>query len=426
MARHLALALCALFAACGPSAPTWKQDVGPLVAGRCVNCHVAGGIAPFPLTRYADAKPHALAMAAATQRRSMPPWNSGDGSLPLLHDPRLTDAQIQLLTDWANAGAPEGSGPDATPLEQVGSAIGRVDLELAMPEPYTPQLSPDEYRCFVIDWPKNADTFVTGFNALPGVSQQVHHLAVYAVPPAEAHYPKEWDAQEAGPGYTCWGGPFGDHPSTFPVNLLTAWIPGTQGTSYPRPFGIKVEPGTTLVLQMHYNTENSAPVPDLTRLQFKLDDTVEKVGAYQPFLDETWALGAMPIPAGQERVVHQYAADPRTFFGLLGSPLNTDNGFNIEAVMFHMHQLGASGGLWLQKADGTKVQILDIPRWDFHWQQEYFLKDPVRFEPGDKLIVRCIFDNTQGRWPAGQVPKDVNWGEGSEDEMCVANLLSSE
>jgi hypothetical protein len=128
----------------------------------------------------------------------------------------------------------------------------------------------------------------------------------------------------------------------------------------------------------------------------------------------------MDIPAATPNVVHQYQADPREFFKLLGSPLDTSTGFNIEAVMFHMHTLGRHGELYLEKADKTRVKLVDIPAWDFHWQNEYQLAAPVRFEPGDKLRVKCTFDNDK----PGAV--DTNWGENSSEEMCVANILSSE
>ncbi len=50
----------------------------------------------------------------------------------------------------------------------------------------------------------------------------------------------------------------------------------------------------------------------------------------------------------------------------------------------------------------------------------------VRFEPGDQLRVKCTFDNVEGRWGPGVAPMDTNWGESSTEEMCVANILSSE
>jgi hypothetical protein len=155
-------------------------------------------------------------------------------------------------------------------------------------------------------------------------------------------------------------------------------------------------------------------------MQFTLADTVTRRMAYQPLLDVAWVAGQMKIPAATAAVVHQYVADPRDFFRLLGSPLDTTSGFNLEAVMFHMHTLGKHGELWLEKADRTRIKILDIPAWDFHWQNEYQLAEPVRFEPGDKLRVKCTFENDK----ANSV--ETNWGENSTEEMCVANILSSE
>jgi hypothetical protein len=430
-ARSAPLAVLTVLAlsACGPKAatgPTWNQDVAPLVSVRCANCHVAGGIAPFALTSYAEAKPHAQAMAAAVKAKLMPPWPAAPADAHFLNDWSLTDAQIDTITKWAEGGAPEGDAkatPAAAPVK-VGLPMKRTDLTISMPTAYKPQLRPDDYRCFPIKWTKDTPVYITGFNARPGVPKQAHHIAVYAVPPEQADLPFQWDAQEDGPGYTCFGGPFGSHDQSFPVNLLTAWIPGGQGETYPRGFGIEVQPGTTLVVQMHYNTQDVDPQDDLTSLDFQLEDSVQKRAAYTPFLNFSWPLGNMEVPPNAH-TVQTFEADPRDSFHTLGSTLNTDNGFNIEAVMFHMHKLGTEGTLWLEKPDKSRVKILEIPAWNFHWQLEYVLDQPVRFEPGDQLRVTCTFDNVPDRWTDGQV-KDVNWGEGSNDEMCVANLLSTE
>jgi hypothetical protein len=210
---------------------------------------------------------------------------------------------------------------------------------------------------------------------------------------------------------------------SFAAGVLNAWIPGYQGVSFPRGLGEQVLPGSTLVLQVHYNLSSITPQPDQTTLQFKLADHVERLAAYQPFLDVTWAAGAMDIPPGASNVLYQYVGDPRGFFKLFGSPLDNTNGFNIEAVMLHMHKLGKVGEVYLDKADGSHVKLLSIPDWDFHWQMEYFLDQPVRFEPGDQMRLRCTFDNSPARDPQ---MRDVNWGEGTDDEMCIANLLSSQ
>jgi len=418
---RVSLAALALLSACTPS-PSYHQDVRPIIEGRCANCHVAGGVGPFALDSFSATKAMGAAIVNSTQAGRMPPWLAAPNDTGgYLRDPSLTAEQKDTLKKWVEAGMPEGDSKKPGPaLPALEGGLAKVDLTLTMPEPYTQRVTPDDYRCFVLRWPKTTPTYVTGVNGIPGNSKIVHHVALYLIDGDAAQYPPMWDAEDATPGYECFGGPFGSRPQQFPVKLLTAWLPGYQGQTFPRGGGVLIPPGSTVVLQMHYSSIESAPSADQTAMQFSIADSVPRRLAYQPFLKFDWVAGLMEIPPNTAEVVHEYRADPRPLLPTLGSPLNTTNGFNIEAVMFHMHTLGKSGEVWLHKKDKSKKLILQIPRWDFHWQQEYQLKEAVRFEPGDELRVRCVFDNSKPD------SKKTNWGEGSGEEMCVANLLSSE
>jgi hypothetical protein len=95
-----------------------------------------------------------------------------------------------------------------------------------------------------------------------------------------------------------------------------------------------------------------------------------------------------------------------------------------------MHALGSGGKIGIVRANGPPDMLeplLSIPNWDFAWQETYLLKEPVILEPGDELDVECHFDNTASnqvvvdgeRLP----PRDVNWGDGTTDEMCLGNVL---
>ena len=77
-------------------------------------------------------------------------------------------------------------------------------------------------------------------------------------------------------------------------------------------------------------------------------------------------------------------------------------------------------------ADGSEDCALDIPDWDFHWQESYRYAagDSVQVASGDAVEVTCTYDNTaqhQLALPDGVVPapRDVTWGEGTRDEMCI-------
>ncbi len=414
-----ALGLLLLFS-CAPAAPTYSRDVAPLLEARCTNCHVEGGVAPFALDTYARVKPQAAAIAAATHARTMPPWRAVSADVAYVGDPSLTQEQIDLLAQWSEAGAPEGD-PRAGRVEVAkveSRPAPRADLTLELPEAYTPTERPDDYRCFPVEWPLDETRFITGFNAEPGAPNQVHHIVMFLVPPSAANLPRQWDAEEPGPGYRCFGGPYGNRPQQFPVNLVAGWVPGYPGVSLREGSGIEVPPKSLLVVQMHYNLVGEAKA-DRTKLKLALATRAERRATYHPLLEPTWFAGEMPIPPGASHVVHQYAGDPRNFFRATGSPLQLAQGFNIEGLLFHMHKLGVQGQVWLEKSDGRRIELVRIDQWDFHWQFEYHLKEPQQFLPGDRLRLRCTFDNSQGT-------REVNWGEGSDDEMCVANLLSSE
>jgi hypothetical protein len=81
----------------------------------------------------------------------------------------------------------------------------------------------------------------------------------------------------------------------------------------------------------------------------------------------------------------------------------------------HMHTLGKTARMEIERTDGTTECLLQIDDWDFDWQRTYRFQEPVRLEEGDVWHLGCTWDN-----PTDQ---DVNWGEGTGDEMCLGTAL---
>ena len=94
----------------------------------------------------------------------------------------------------------------------------------------------------------------------------------------------------------------------------------------------------------------------------------------------------------------------------------------IYGVAGHMHTRGSDIRLSLVQGGRTQT-LLHIPKWDFHWQDSYYLEEPIQVEAGAKLQVSCRFDNSgkhQGDHDASAgPPRYVTWGEGTGDEMCL-------
>ena len=429
---RLSTILMAFLAACGESKappeppappPTYHRDIAPLVQQKCGNCHVEGGIAPFSLQRYEEVFPMRTAIQAAVKLRSMPPWMPAQDCTDYEHDRSLSDEQIALISRWVDEGGAEGNPADApTTVAPPNVGLSRVDLELVMPQAFTPTQSPDDYRCFVIDWPETEVRYVSGFRANPGQASIVHHVIAFLALPNEVAQYQAMDDAEPGPGYTCYGGPRGkDIRASQQASWLGTWVPGTNGMDYPAGTGIRVNPGSKIVLQVHYNLSSAVSNADRTSLSLRLESSVQKEAFMQPWANPMWVSGGMSIPAGQSDVRHRFAFDLVPVVSRVTGGVFRDNQpITLHTSGLHMHTLGKWGKLEIERRTGTNECVLDIPRWNFHWQGQYVLKQSKVVSAGDRIAVECHWDNSL---PGA---KDANWGEGTEDEMCLGTFYMTQ
>lgn len=253
-------------AAASQKGPTFHKDVLPVLQAHCQSCHVAGGIAPFPLQTYKQAKGMAAAMVASTVNRSMPPWGAWDTDackprLPLAHDLRLGATELQILKDWANNGTPEGNPADA-PQDQKAPSLALQDVDqTAKPKaPFTSSGLADQFRCFVLDATFTERKYLNGIQIVAGNSKVVHHALVFTAP-VDQIAKKKLDADD---GYDCFGGIGLDGQQ-----LVGAWAPGSVPLEYPADVGAILEKNTRLVMQVHYHPIGSAGESDLTQVQLR-------------------------------------------------------------------------------------------------------------------------------------------------------------
>lgn len=394
---------------------SYYADIQPIMAAHCVDCHSEGAIGQGLLTDYANVAARAPAIESATKARTMPPWLA-DGECNDYHGDRsLSQEQIDTIARWVAQGAPEGDPSEAPAVQKNDEATGmtRVDQTIEMPVDYEPRLSPDDYRCFIVDWPESETKFVTGIGFNPGNSTTVHHVIAFMATPAQVATYQALDDAEEGPGYTCYGGPGGPNDGT--TGFLGGWAPGTDPYDFPAGTGVRVDPGSKVVMQVHYNQITWNGEPDRTSVDVMLADSVDKEAQWAFYANPQWIFGLdMPIPAGDPDVVHSFSLDPTGFFG---------GAFDMYQVGLHMHTRGTQATLDIVRENSDEACLLDIPRWDFDWQFPYRLKEPVRIDKGDQLRITCHWDNSPENQPSvggmPMPPQDLNWGEGTNDEMCL-------
>ncbi|MBM4361158.1 MAG: monooxygenase [Deltaproteobacteria bacterium] len=400
----------------GPSpstGPTYHADIRPLLEGRCVGCHSEKGSAPMRLDGYEDAAYWATPIRTMVTTRQMPPWTAGGDCNDYVADPTLSDEQIALVAEWVDDGAPEGDPKDARPALTVPDLPFRADRLLTMAESYTPQVTPDEYRCFLLPWPDTTAGYLRGVGLVPGNPKMVHHSVLSLVPPRLAQAFLDRDAADPGPGYTCWTGtgPQG-------AELIGAIEKVEAGWVFPAGVGLRVEPGSYVLMQQHYNTlATGAAEPDRSSIEVMVEPTAVD-GSTHWLVNVNWPLGEMRIPAGQSGVTFRHEADATAVVGA---------GASLHWADLHMHVLGTRGSLTRVRADGSEECLLRVDDWKFAWQQTFRFARPIELAPGDRLALECEYDNTAANQysPSGPAPapRDVNWGDRSTDEMCLGNFL---
>jgi hypothetical protein len=393
------LVLVASASACAPE-PTWVDDVEPLLQENCFSCHGPGDVAGLDLTDYATAREARSSVSFMVESRRMPPWNAADGCNEYEGDRRLTEEQIATLVAWADGDAAHGDGEPS--LVEPVSSLDRVDVEAPMPVDYEPTQAPDDYRCFLLDWAPQDDTWITGFEASPGDRGLVHHVIAFLVAPDDVATFEALDAGEAGPGWSCFGGPGGGEYSG--SGWIGGWAPGDGPRSFPDGSGLAVEAGSRIVLQVHYHPDPARPgAKDRTTLRLRTADSVDRPGRMQPWSDPDWfAFGDMPIPANTDGVSWTF-----------DYPYWVDA--EIHSVNLHMHTLGKSVRLSVVRLDGSETCLVDIPAWDFDQQQTFRLAEPLTIAgEADEIVLTCTWDNPTDR--------EVNWGDRTEDEMCLATM----
>jgi hypothetical protein len=385
----------------GPDAgPTsslrYYEDVAPILAKHCGACHREGGVGPFPLITFDDAMNVAAIVPHVVETRQMPPYgadNSGDCNT--YREARwLSDGEIATLVEWFGADRKQGDPAAAPPPPQPLPPLARVDATAGMTEPYTSLGGlADDYRCFIVDAKIAQDSFLTGFEVRPGKPEVVHHILVYQLDNANAETEAaNLDAATAGPGYTCFGGPGAA------ASLVGVWAPGMRVASYPAGTGLALKGDRKFVLQIHYHEHANGPQADQTAVDLMIESSVPNPSSL--FL---MAAPQLYLPPQQPNVSFSNAL---TIPGFLGQ-------YNVWGAFPHMHTLGRTLRVDLEHA-GTNRCLVDVPRWDFNWQQGYFYDNPPLTAGGsDTLRITCTYDTTSRGEP-------VMWGEGTNDEMCLS------
>jgi hypothetical protein len=337
----------------------------------------------------------------------------------------------------------------------------KPDAVLTPEEAYMPDSSSnDDYHCFLLDPKLTRDTFVTATNVKPDQKSIVHHVILFKIGPDAAPEARARNQASGGKGWTCFGGSDIGDIRTTANSWLAAWAPGASAQALPDGIGALLTKGSVVVMQVHYNL-SAGVKPDRTSTELTyapegtqltpmqtvlgyapveipcpdglntpqcnrenaLADNISRYGQKMAFLP----LGLLTICKKKVEDYKKSVGDASNIQTFCDREVKKPS--TLYAVAAHMHLRGQDIKLELNPGTGRAKTLLHIPKWDFHWQGNYWFKTPLEIQPGDVLRLSCTYDNSVAGQPIingkKSEPRYITWAEGTTDEMCLSVLTAA-
>ncbi len=396
----------------------FHRDVAPILQKHCQECHRPGGVGPFALLSYRQARNWAEDIRDYTRSHTMPPWKPTDGPA-FRNERRMTEAEVATLAAWVEGGTPEGDAK-AAPAPRTfatGWQLGKPDLVLTVPDDFElAATGGDHFRCFVLPTGLTEDRYVTAIELHPGNPRVVHHAVVLLDPgqrgrKAEAAQKERDERREKpradrGPGYIS---PMGLEllPSSLlgPWPIVGVWTPGQVPAHLPGGTGYYLPKGSDLVLQIHYHRSGRAE-KDRTAigLYFAKKPNVHRIEGF------TVPGNLLYLPAGQDRI---------RVTGRVYAPQD----ITLHSVFPHMHLIGKEVKVTMTPPGGTTRTLLEVKNWDFNWQETYYYRQPIEVPADTRFDLEAIYDNS-AKNPANPFspPRTIFVGLETTNEMCLVHF----
>jgi hypothetical protein len=386
--------------------PTYHGDIAPLLTRSCLPCH--GEQSPHhALTSHARVVEHAERALHLMRSGEMPKGNvDRSGTCGDLIEPApVSDADVDLLARFIDHGMLEGdpSAVRAPSSSEGPQPASSSDVAQLASEPYLPAGDAaggsGDHRCFVLGGADSLadDAGLRAFRVLPTQPELVHHVMLFALDTdVDAGAARELDQATVGPGWPCFG-----TPGIPAARLIGVWTPGRDAVRFPHGHATRLG-RSGLLAQIHYDGP-AAAAPEVVRFELELGDGSERELRFSPF-----AAVDLVLPPRSERVRTEH----RARLGLAA-------GSELLGVYPHMHALGTRLSLhaWLDGAVPEPTCLVDVPRWDYTFQELALYRAPLPIAVADPELVIDCEHGTLG------VDREVRWGERMEDEMCMAFLV---
>jgi hypothetical protein len=184
-------------------------------------------------------------------------------------------------------------------------------------------------------------------------------------------------------------------------NMLVNWAVGEDAPVYVPGTAKRIPAGSTLVFQVHYTT-NGTPGRDRSRIGL----IFAKEPATREIRTGLIANPLFAIPPGAP----SHTVEAEATFG---------EDVKIWTLHPHMHLRGKDMTYTATYPDGRQEIVLSVPTYDFGWQTDYWLAEPLTLPKGSKLHVVAHFDNSPANRANPDPAATIRWGDQTWEEMMI-------
>jgi mono/diheme cytochrome c family protein len=343
----------------------------------CVECHTAGGSAPFALDSIEAVRKHAATIAETVADERMPPWY-GLSKERFQNHRGMTDDERRSILAWVKSGVDSPSQPILQPIPPKlvdGWEIGKPDRVVTMIGKHSiPASGFVDYKYVVMPTVFTHDVWVEGIEIRASNPKVLHHCNL---------------------GYVQVGGDV-KRPT-----FLTGKVPGGHAMQLNGGTAFCIPKGSVLGLQAHYTTTG------------KEEDCVLSVGLKYAKGPVKHRLRHLEIAAHRFQIP---ANDP--FYKLTATRTLPTSAVAV-GMFCHMHTRGRDMTFTAHQPGKPPEELLCIPNYNFDWQQAYQY-DPARaprFAKGTKIECVAHFDNSKFNPFNPDPDRVVPEGQQTYDEM---------
>jgi len=320
--------------------PTYNGGVALVFEQRCLECHRMGGLSPIDFSDYAKVRKWTQNMKASLQTKRMPPWPADPAVGCFSNSRALSETELKLLLDWADAKYPQGEAGAALPVKNFGEwALGEADAVIDLPD-YTV--------------PKDVGEEIATLDAPTEFGEDKWVIA------AELKAEDNFLVTEVAGG------------------VLGFALPGNSAWSLPEGYARLLKAGESVPVRVRYVKEAGYEASDATRaaLKFAAPGAIPKQ-VYDLKIENT----AFKIPAGD-------AAYPVVYEHTL------DESVEVISLTPNMRERGKKLEV-LATAPGEKAQsLLSIPAWQHKWRMTYQMAKPLALPKGTVITLKAVYDNS--------------------------------